>query len=205
MSTAQPQRVEVPGGRAAEGGAAGRPFRLRADAAQLLVIDLQQRLLPHIDEQARVVSHSVRMILAARELGLPMTLTEQYVRGLGPTDGAVLGAFGDGPRFEKLAFSSCGDRVVRDRIDALKRPQVLIVGIETHVCVLQSVLDLLEAGLTPVVLADAVGSRRAIDRECALERMRRDGAMVSTVESSIYEFMRVAGTEQFKRMLPILK
>lgn len=181
------------------------PFRLDINRSQLLVIDLQQRLLPHIDERERVVAHSIRMIHAARELGLPMTLTEQYTKGLGPTDDAVATAYGDGAKFEKLAFSSCAENPARGRILSLGRPQVLVVGIETHVCVLQSVLDLLEIGMTPVLLADAVSSRRPVDRENAIARMRAAGVVTSTVESAVYEYMRVAGTDLFKRLLPILK
>ncbi|MFO0839252.1 MAG: hydrolase [Phycisphaerae bacterium] len=179
--------------------------RLAQSQAQLLVIDLQERLLPHIEARERVVSQTVRMIRAARLLELPICVTEQYPQGLGPTTAAVLSAAEGCTALQKLAFSVCGDEAALSRIRHAGRPLVLLAGIETHVCVLQTALDLLAQGMTPFVLADAVGSRRAEDRAMALQRMREAGAVISTVESVIYEAMGCCGTELFRRMLPIVR
>lgn len=183
------------------------PVVLRIDKQQasLLVIDVQERLLPHIDNADGVLTQTVRMLRAARELGLPVTVSEQYPQGLGPTNPGILDAAGDAPRIEKLSFSFCGCEAGRARVASLDRSQILLVGIETHVCVQQTALDLLEMGLLPIVLADAVSSRRSSDCEVALARLRDAGALITTVESAIYEMMVESGTELFKRLLPIVR
>lgn len=179
--------------------------RITSDHTQLLVVDVQARLTPHIRGHELVVAQIVRMLRAARELALPVTVTEQYPTGLGPTEPAILAAAGDAPRLEKTTFSVWGDDSCRTRLASLHRPAVLLVGIEAHVCVQQTALDLLAGGSQPWLLADAVGSRREIDRTTAVERMRHAGVIVTTVESCIYELMERAGTELFKRMLPIVR
>lgn len=179
--------------------------RLALDNAQLLVIDVQVKLTPLIHEQESVVAQVVRMVRAAAEMRLPVTLSEQYVRGLGPTVEAVSAAAADAPRLEKATFSCCGDEGLLHRLEALARPQVLLCGIETHVCVLQTALDLLARGRQPWLLVDAAGSRRPADRDAAIERMRAAGVVVTTVESAAFELMGRCDTELFKRMLPIVK
>jgi isochorismate hydrolase len=104
-----------------------------------------------------------------------------------------------------MTFSFCADERCRACIASAKRPQVLLVGMETHVCVQQTALDLLELNMQPVVLADAVSSRRPIDHETALDLLRGAGAVVTTVESAIFQLVRESGTELFKRVLPIVK
>ncbi len=149
--------------------------RLELDRAQLLVVDLQERLLPHIHEHADVLAQAERMIRAARVLDLPITVSEQYPRGLGPTAPAIAAAAEGAVRLEKTTFSFCADEECRERVTSVLRPQVLIVGIETHVCVQQTALDLVEMQMRPFVLADAVGSRRPRDRDIALEYLRASG------------------------------
>lgn len=179
--------------------------RLEAERAQLLVIDVQERLLPHIYAGDGVVAQIVRMLRAARELKLPSTLTEQYVSGLGPTVAAISEVATDCERFEKVTFSACQDGGAFRALKENVRPLVLVAGIEAHVCVQQTVLDLLEKQMTPFVLADAVGSRRESDCRVALERMRSAGAVVTTVEAAIFEMLDRCGTDLFKRILPIVK
>jgi nicotinamidase-related amidase len=179
--------------------------RLDAKKAQLVVVDLQEKLLPLIAEHETVVSQIVRILRAARELQLPTTVSEQYPAGLGRTPAAVMVAAEGATRMEKMTFSLWQDEPIRERLLSLTRPQVLLVGIEAHVCVQQTVLDLLEAKLVPFVLADAVGSRRPLDRDIALERLRAAGTGVTTVESAIFEMLDRAGTDLFKRILPIVR
>ncbi|MBW7906125.1 MAG: isochorismatase family protein [Phycisphaerae bacterium] len=180
-------------------------LRLRASAAQLLVIDFQERLMPHIFEATECLAQAVRMIAAARPLGLPVTVSEQYVRGLGSTTSAVLEALKGAERFEKMSFSACGDARLKARLMGAGREQVLICGVEAHVCVQQTALDLAQMGLRPVILADAVSSRRALDRDVAIERLRGAGVLVTTVEAAIFEMLDVCGTELFKRILPLVR
>lgn len=181
------------------------PARIDRNDAILLVIDLQARLFPHIADRDRVEQQAIRMIRAAHELGLPTLVSEQYREGLGATLPSVMAVAGDAAVVEKQSFSVCGDVAAMTRLEVLRRRQALLVGIETHVCVQQTALDLVSRGLTPVVLADAVSSRRALDREVAFHRMRQAGVVVTTVESAIFEMMREAGTELFKRILPIVR
>ena len=104
-----------------------------------------------------------------------------------------------------MTFSFCADAACRQRVSGVLRPQVLIVGIETHVCVYQTALDLLAMQMRPVVLADAVGSRRPFDSAIALDGLRAAGVRVTTVESAIFQLVHEAGTDRFKRILPIVR
>ena len=179
--------------------------RLDRSRAQLLVVDIQERLLPQITDHESLVTQAERMIRAAAALELPITVSEQYPKGLGPTVPAIRAAADGADRAEKLTFSFCADAACRQRITGVARPQVLLVGIETHVCVLQTALDLLEMQMTPYVLADAVGSRRPVDHNTALDLLRQAGAVVTTVESAIFRLVHAAGTDLFKRILPIVR
>jgi nicotinamidase-related amidase len=182
-----------------------QPVRLQVALSQLLVIDVQARLLPHIAGCDALLEQIERIARAARVLELPRTLSEQYPQGLGGTDPRILAAADGAPLLQKMTFGVCADPTCRARLAELRRPQVLLAGIEAHVCVQQTALELVELGWTPVLLADAVGSRRPFDREIALERMRAAGVLITTVEAAIYELMQRAGTELFKRMLPVVK
>ncbi|RMF85422.1 MAG: hydrolase [Planctomycetota bacterium] len=179
--------------------------RLDREQAQLVVVDVQDRLLPLIHEHEQVVAQCARMIRAARVLEIPMLVSEQYPAGLGHTTSALLDVADGASRAEKSAFSVCRDEATFAPIKRAARPQVLLVGIEAHVCVLQSALDLLASGRQPFVLADAVSSRRPLDRETAFDRMRAAGVVVTTVESAIFELLEFSGTPEFKQILPIVK
>ncbi len=179
--------------------------RLEQRRCQLLVVDVQARLLPHIDASDQVVGQIARICRAARELELPIALTEQYPAGLGRTDERILQAAGGAPLLEKLTFSVWQEQAAREHLISADRPQVLLTGIEAHVCVQQTCFDLLEAQMVPFVLADAVGSRRGYDREVALGRMQRAGAVITTVEAAIFEMLDRCDTGLFKRILPIVK
>jgi nicotinamidase-related amidase len=179
--------------------------RLDREHAQLLIVDIQEKLIPHIQEHGQLVAQAERMIRAASVLDLPITLSEQYTKGLGATVAPIRAAAETAERFEKMTFSSCADGKQRERLTAVLRPQVLIVGIETHVCVLQTALDLLAMQMRPVILADAVGSRRRFDYEIALDGLRAAGAVITTVEAAIFQLVHESGTELFKRILPLVR
>lgn len=172
--------------------------------AVLLVVDYQDRLLPAIHEAEACVAAARRLIEAARVLDLPILLTEQYPAGLGRTCSTLLQVLADVPVIEKTLFSACVPEVL-DRLKALARPNIVVVGVEAHVCVQQTVLDLLREGYTVHLCADATGSRRPFDRDLAIERMRQAGAIVTSTESTIFELLGQAGTEAFKKVLKIVK
>jgi len=180
------------------------PERICPQDSVLFVVDYQDKLLPAIHDADRWVEAARRMIEAAKVLDVPILLTEQYPPGLGRTCSALSEALGDVQPIEKTLFSACVPAVV-DRLRELARPNVIVVGIEAHVCVQQTVLDLLRAGYTVYLCADAVGSRRPLDRDTAIDRCRQGGAIVTTTESATFELLGEAGTEQFKRILKIVK
>ncbi|MGQ9648636.1 MAG: hydrolase [Phycisphaerae bacterium] len=178
--------------------------QIRPDNALLLVVDVQERLLPAIHDNAAVVEACRRMIEAAKVLEVPMVVTEQYPEGIGRTCQVLLQCLGDAPLYTKTRFSACVEPVV-DKLASFARPNVVIIGIEAHVCVMQTTLDLLRLGYTPYLCADAVGSRRPYDRDTAIERLRHAGAIVTTTESVTFELMGQAGTDVFRRILKIVK
>lgn len=184
------------------------PHAPMADAAQsaVIVVDIQERLLPHVGEHESLVRRAVQAIRAAGVLGVPILATEQNPRGLGPTVAAVREAWPrDTTPIVKEAFSCWGDAAFRERLQSTQREQVIVVGIEAHVCVLQTVLDLIRVDYEPFVLADAIGSRKAFDWDVALTRMQQAGAVVTTTEALIMEWQRRYTTPTFKAILDIIK
>ena len=180
-----------------------RPI-IQPETAILLVVDVQDRLLPAIHEADRCVEACRRMIEAAKVLDLPITVTEPYPAGLGPTCPTLKQCLGDAPLFTKTRFGACVEPVI-EHLRQQDRPHVIVVGIEAHVCVMQTVLDLLRLGYIPFLCADAVSSRRPLDRDTAIARMRDGGAIVTTTESVTFELLGQAGTDTFKRILGIVK
>jgi nicotinamidase-related amidase len=166
---------------------------------------LQVKLLPAIPDREAILEQSAKIISAARILDIPVTITEQYPNGLGHTDAQILAVLGDRIPIEKIEFSAfrCDEAV--EQIKELNRPQAILAGIEAHVCIQQTALDLLQAGVDVHVLADAVGSRRSKDAQIALNRMASSGATITTTESAAFELMKRAGTDEFKNILPLFK
>lgn len=174
------------------------PELMSADNTALLVIDVQERLVPHISNHKRIVWNIRRLIDAASILGVRIVGTEQYPKGLGPTVSVLAKRLGPLP--EKLMFScrECWD-LFRELKEHGTR-NLLVTGIEAHVCVQQTVLDLLAQGWRVYVAADAVGSRHQIDYEIALRRMELSGAVLTTTEAALFEWCVRAGTDQFKQI-----
>ncbi len=178
---------------------------LNADDALLLVVDIQEAFFSHIRGMNRVIERSGIMIKAAKLLGVPIIASEQYPQGLGRTVMAVQESLGDIRYYEKTAFSLLGDAALHDAIRAAGRAQAILVGIETHVCIAQTALDLLESGITPFLAADALSSRRVSDHRIALERLARSGAVVTTTEAAIMEMVRHSKHPRFKVISQLIK
>jgi len=174
------------------------PAVLERDTAGLLVVDLQERFRDLIDGMSGAVAQSSRLIRFCTRLHIPVRVTEQYPEGLGHTIPEIAELCGDPPPAEKLKFSSHG-------AFELDRPQWIVCGIETHVCVYQTVRDLLAEGKQVAVAADAVSSRRASDRETGLRYMHDLGAQLMSAEMVMFEILREAGTPDFKSVADILK
>jgi nicotinamidase-related amidase len=171
----------------------------------LLVVDIQERLLPAMFAGAAVVQNSVRLIKGAAVLGLPVFATEQYRKGLGVTVPEVAAALGKVTPIEKMSFSACGAAGLLEGMKAREVSQVLLCGIETHVCVSQTALALLAAGLEVFAVADATSSRAPENHGLGLERMRDAGATVVSTEMALFELLEKAGTEEFKQILALVK
>ncbi len=182
-----------------------KPLRLRRTRAGLLVVDIQERLLPAIFEKERVVQNSLRLLKAASALGVPVFATEQYRKGLGATVPEIAAALGQVRPLEKLAFSSCGAAGFLEALQQRKVSQAILCGIEAHVCVCQTCLDLLEEGYGVFVAADAISSRTAENHRLAIERMRYAGAVIVSTEMVLFELLGAAGTEEFKKVLELVR
>lgn len=179
--------------------------RLRADDATLLVIDLQERLMPTILEGENVVHHATLLVRMARTLGLPVLATEQYVKGLGPTVEPLRAELAGGATiFEKTRFSGLVPEVLA-ALQTSGRGQVLVTGVEAHVCVLQTVLDLAAAGFVPFLAIDAISASRVGSIAPSIRRMERSGAVPTGVVSAMYELLGDASHPAFKACLPIAK
>jgi nicotinamidase-related amidase len=177
---------------------------VRAKAA-LAVIDIQERLLQAIFEGERVVQNTVRLIKGARVLGLPVLVTEQYKKGLGATTPAIAAEIEGLTQLEKVAFSAYGAAGFNEALKAKKVSDVILCGIEAHVCVSQTCLDLLDHGFRVFVVADAISSRTAESTRIGVERMRDAGAIIVSAEMALFELLQAAGTEEFKQILTLVK
>ena len=178
---------------------------LSLDDAVLLVVDFQDGLLPRIQAGQAAIDRSVKLIRFARDLDVPIVWTEQYPKGLGSTNEKVAAELDGLEPIEKVSFGCFGKTAFVASLAATKRKQLLVVGIETHVCVLQTVLVGMDRGYEAFVARDAVGSRHAGDYEAGLARMAAHGAQIVTVEMAMFEMLREAGTPEFKKALPLIK
>ncbi len=177
---------------------------LNVDNTVLLVIDIQGKLAELMHERDSLFENAGRLIRGAGVLGVPVIWTEQNPDGLGPTV-APIASLLDPPAISKLSFSCWGEPRFVEEIEKLNRRQVLVSGIETHICVYQTTADLLEQGYEVHVVADAVSSRTAENRRIGLQKMKHAGATLTSVESALFELLRVAEGERFKAILRIVK
>jgi nicotinamidase-related amidase len=180
-------------------------MRIPKDKTAGLVIDIQERLFPFISENEKLVKNVPVLIEGLKVLEIPIFVTEQYVKGLGETIATIARATEGIPRTEKMAFSCCDEPSFMEKLALSGRDHVVIAGIESHVCVLQTTLDLLANGFHPVVVEDCISSRRLNDKTVAIERMRKAGAIITTYESILFELLRYSGTEQFKAISKLVK
>ncbi len=174
----------------------------RSDSA-LLVVDVQEKLIPAIIAAVRIVWNVRRLIEGAKLLGLPAVATEQYPQGLGPTVPELASLLKSRPA--KLSFSCRELPALFADLRQRNIEKLLVCGIETHVCVQQSVLDLLADGWRVHVAVDAVGSRRDLDHQTALRRMESSGAVLTTTEAALFEWCQTAGTPEFKQISRIVR
>jgi len=179
------------------------PLRLDTARSAVLVIDLQERLVPVIEQGEAIVRKTERILQAADILAVPSAATVQYPKGLGGFVDPLDQRFSQ-PE-EKLDFSSAVCRVALDQWAAAGRDQIVLVGIETHVCVQQTALDLVAEGLRPLLCIDAVSARNQQDHDYALQRMRDSGVTLTTSESILFEWLSTADRPEFKAISQLVK
>ncbi|MCD4700040.1 MAG: hydrolase [Phycisphaerae bacterium] len=170
----------------------------------LVVIDVQGKLAQSMHEKASLFEDIAKLIKAAGVLEVPIIRTEQYPEGLGATIPEIAELL-PGEAISKIAFSCCGERRFAEAMEKSGRNQVLLCGIETHVCVYQTAIDLLESGHEVHVVADAVSSRTAANKAIGLAKMKDAGAAVTSVETALFELLKEAEGEKFKAILRIVK
>lgn len=173
-------------------------FRLKVEDTALLVVDLQEKLLPKIINADDVARNATFMVKAAKTLGVPVLATEQYPKGLGATVEPLRSLIEK--VWEKQSFSAVREGGVLDFLKSDARIKVVLVGIEAHICVMQTVLDLLNQGFHVFICVDAVSSRYAIDVKIALKRMQQAGAVLVTSETCVYELLETAANPVFKEI-----
>lgn len=182
-------------------------FFLERDKAVLVVIDVQEKLCVAMNEAVlkKLVKNIGILLDSAAELNIPVLVTEQYVKGLGPTLPELKGKTTSASCFEKMAFSSCGSAEFVEALKSTGRTQVIITGMETHVCVLQTVIELRDAGLNVHVVKDAVMSRDRENWSTAIQTMTLAGAIPTCTEAAMFQLVKVAGTEEFKKLSKLVR
>jgi nicotinamidase-related amidase len=180
---------------------------LNVKQCALIVVDIQQKLLPPIFNKDPMIKNSQLLIRLAKLLSIPIMLTTQYSKGLGPTVPEIASLLPETTAIDKLEFGCFGSESFRAGLKALpgNRNTVLLCGMETHICVLQTALGALNDGYLVHVASDAVGSRAESNWRVGLDRMRAAGAVISSTEIMMYELLRCSGTPAFKELLPFLK
>jgi isochorismate hydrolase len=182
-------------------------FFLDSDKAVLLVIDVQEKLCLAMDEKIlKKLTKNIGILLeSAQELDVPVLITEQYVKGLGATLPELKEKAVTASCYEKMAFSSCGSAEFMEKLKETGRTQVIITGMETHVCVLQTVIELRDAGFEVHVVKDAVMSRCKRNWQTAVETMMLTGAVPTSTEAVMFQLLRVAGTDAFKKLSKLVR
>jgi nicotinamidase-related amidase len=175
------------------------------DRSFLLVVDVQERLLPAMAEPELVVRNATILLQAAARLGVPVLASEQYPKGLGHTVAPLAALLPDGSVMEKIAFSCLGHEGPRAKIASLGRKQAVICGIEAHVCVLQTAMEMAEQGYRTFVVRDATGSRQPLSAETAVSRLRAARVEIVTTEMVVFEWMARAATPEFREVSKLIR
>ena len=176
-------------------------MRIERENTVALVIDYQEKLVPVMDEKERLIQNSSILLAGLKHLGVPMIVPQQYTKGLGITVQEIREAMESDDYIDKISFTAFDS--VKEQI--MDKKFVIVCGIEAHICVLQTVIDLVEEGFVPVVVEDCISSRKPNDKEVAIRRMLEEGAIVTTYESLLFELLKIAGTEESKRIQRLIK
>ena len=170
-----------------------------------LIIDIQERLFPVMYEKEKLQETTKILIDGLQKLEIPLLLTQQYSKGLGETIPEIKSKITSFEPIEKRAFSCCDEPSLTQKLSELKAKNIIICGIEAHVCVLQTAVDLKDAGFKPIVVMDCVSSRKVENIELAKERFRFEGILMASMESILFELTRSSATSEFKAISKLVK
>lgn len=184
---------------------ARHPKMLDRNKAALIVIDMQARFTPIIPDYDEIEKNVLTLINGSKVLGLPIFYTEQYPKGLGRTTEALKAELAEKRPIEKMRFSIAEEKVLMTALKDAAITHLILVGIETHVCMLQSALDLQHMGYIVHIIQDATGSRNPLHRDVAVARMRQEGVTISVTESALFELAEISGTDEFKQLSKMVK
>jgi hypothetical protein len=176
-----------------------------AGRSSLLIVDVQENLAPVVADPRRVYRNCGLLLRGAERLAVPVTISEQYPKGLGPTMGELTALAPQGCIVEKLHFSCAAEPAILDRLNSFQRPQAVVAGIEAHICVLQTCLGLKQAGYEVFVVGDSCSSRTQDNHDAAMRRLEAAGVTVVSTEMVLFEWLHVAGTPQFKDISRLVK
>tara|TARA_B100001079_G_scaffold154736_1_gene132579 strand:- start:3184 stop:3726 length:543 start_codon:yes stop_codon:yes gene_type:complete len=180
-------------------------MRLSTETSLLIVIDVQEKIFATMYEQKRVKDNIIRMVEGAKTLKIPIIWTEQYSKGLGPTIPELRAALGGHTCYEKITFSCADDNQILKAVEKANPRDILLCGIEAHVCVYQTAADLIDRGNRVHLVSDAVMSRHKSNHEIALQRMEQIGVNITSVEMALFEFQGAAKGETFKPIAALIK
>ncbi len=181
-------------------------MRILTEDTVFLSLDNQSRLFPAIYECEKLEINILKLLEGMKVLDIPILVTEQYSKAIGGTIESIVESLGaEYKPIEKMAFSCMDEPNFVTALEAAKRKNIIICGIESHVCVLQTTIDMLAAGYQPIIIEDCVSSRNPNDKKHAIKRMASSGAMISTYESMLFELQRHSGTDRFKAISKIIK
>ncbi|MCX5874598.1 MAG: hydrolase [Deltaproteobacteria bacterium] len=178
---------------------------LKVDNSVLIVIDMQEKLARAMYDRDNLVKNAARIVYGAKILGVPVIWTEQNPDGLGPTLPEIREHITDSEPIIKFSFSCCGEPKFMEAVKACGRKQALVLGIECHVCVYQTIIDLKEMGYELHIISDAVSSRTLENKNIGIERVKQEGATVTSVEMALFELLKVAEGAKFKQILKVVK
>lgn len=170
-----------------------------------LAIDYQERLMPAIDQGEAVITQSEKFLQGLSILEIPVIVTQQYTKGLGMTLPGLMQAAGTKSFFDKVHFSCMKDENIKKAVEERRPKRVFLCGVEAHICVLQTALDLKSQGYEVVLVADCIGSRHSYDKEMAILRATQEGFVVTTYEAILYQLLEKAGGQKFKEISAIVK
>lgn len=180
-------------------------MRILREDTMALIVDFQERLMPVMANKEELEVRSNILVKGLKELEVPMVITQQYTKAIGMTIPSLFESAGTEEYFDKITFSCFDDEEIKAKIEENGKKNVIVCGIESHICVLQTCIDLKEAGYTPILVVDCMSSRKESDKEIAILRAQQEGILLTTSEAILFELTRKAGSPTFKVISKLIK